>query len=557
MCGDHPCCEIGVVFCSCLQICGNLYLQEKLNMIVTIGGIPVYDAVITDDETGMFKISLVDDPAVMSNFQAFDATRKMQLYAIQDEEKRLVRGCIMRADFPIYRRDERMGEYYIIYKADTIRQMAEKYLAESRQNDVNAMHQGEDLPDIYMVQYFIKGDGIQVDGFDECADGSLFGEFHVTNDDVWAEIKAGTYKGFSLEGVFDLVPEQDRDEIQEIVDILDGKFKKFHNQNDMSKLSRLKEILAAKLQEAEQKFGNVTTDKGVLSWDGDDDLKEGDSVYVMDSEGNRTPAADGDYKTDDNKVIVVVDGKVSEIKDAEAEVSTEESKFIETDKGKLEWDNEEEDLKEGDAVYVRDEEGNRVPAPDGDYTTGDGKVIKVSDGKVTEIVDDKAEVADQDLKARRKSRFEKIRQAFVESFEEKMRLITEAIASVIGDDKEFYLVDAGEDFGVVDVFDFETYEDHYFRYSITWNEDGTATASDPQEVKRMFVPIDMESPFAKSNEEEMNSLKAENASLKAEIAKLKKTPAGKPAHEEVKEQQQMSKTGNKGLDRLSRIMSAK
>lgn len=440
-------------------------------MIVTIGGIPVYDAIISDEETGMFKISLVDDPAVMSNFQAFDATRKMQLYAIQDEEKRLVRGCIMRADFPIYRRDERMGEYYIIYKADTIRVMAEKYLAESRQNDVNAMHQGEDLPDIYMVQYFIKGDGIQVDGFDECADGSLFGEFHVTNEDVWAEIKAGTYRGFSLEGVFDLVPEQDRDEIQEIVDILDGKFKKFHNQNDMSKLSRLKEILAAKLQEVDEKFGNVTTDKGVLSWDGDDDLKEGDSVYVMDSEGNRTPAADGDYKTEDNKVIVVVEGKVSEIKDPEAEVSStegEESEFIETDKGKLEWDDESRDLREGDAVYVRDEEGNRVPAPDGDYTTEDGKVIKVADGKVTEIQDDRAEVAPE------------MSETLRELQEEMQRLREENVA-----------------------------------------------------------------------------LQADNDTLRAEIAKLKKTPAAKPAHQEVTTSVEFGKTGHKNLDNLARILSAK
>ena len=527
-------------------------------MIVTIGGIPVYQAVISDEETGMFKISLVDDPAVMSNFQAFDATRKMQLYAIQDEEKRLVRGCIMRADFPIYRRDERMGEYYIIYKAEEIRKMAEKYLLEGRQNDVNLMHQdGSDVDGVQMVQYFIKGDGIQVDGFDECADGSLFGEFHVVNDDVWAEIKAGTYKGFSLEGVFDLVPEQDRDEIQEIVDILDGAFRNFHKSNDMSKLSRLKEILAAKLQE--EKFGNVTTDKGVLSWDGDDDLKEGDSVYVEDSEGNRTPAADGDYKTNDNKVIVVVDGKVSEIKDAEAEVAPaegEESEFIETDKGKLEWDNEEEDLKEGDAVYVRDEEGNRVPAPDGDYTTEDGKVIKVSDGKVTEIVDDKAEVADQDLKAKLISKFHKIKEAFEESFDTKMREISNAIAAVINTEN-FYLVDAGEDFGVVSTWNEETYEEHFIRYSITWNEDGTANAADPQEVKLMFVPVDMESPFAKGNEEEMAALKAENASLKAEVAKLKKTPAAKPAHEVVKEEEKMSKTGYKGLDRLSRIISAK
>ena len=133
-----------------------------------------------------------------------------------------------------------MGEYYIIYKAEEIRKMAEKYLLEGRQNDVNLMHQeGSDVDGVQMVQYFIKGDGIQVDGFDDCADGSLFGEFHVVNDDIWAEIKAGTYKGFSLEGVFDLVPEQNKDEIQAIVDSLDGAFKRlFKNYKNMSKLKK-------------------------------------------------------------------------------------------------------------------------------------------------------------------------------------------------------------------------------------------------------------------------------------------------------------------------------
>ena len=520
-------------------------------MIVTIGGIPVYDAIISDEETGMFRISLVDDPAVMSNFQAFDAHKKPMMYAIQDEEKRLVRGCIMRSDFPIYRRDEKMGEYYVIYKAEEIRKMAEKYLLEGRQNDVNLMHQeGSNVDGVQMVQYFIKGDGIQVDGFDDCADGSLFGEFHVVNDSVWAEIKAGTYKGFSLEGVFDLVPEQNKDEIQEIVDLLDGAFKRIFKPNTfMSKLSKFKAALAKMLQE----FGNVTTDKGVISWDGDEDLKAGDPVYVEDSEGNRTPAPDGDYKTDDNKVIVVVEGKVSEIKDAEAEV---ESDFIETDKGKLEWDNEDEDLKAGDAVYITDEEGNRNPAPDGDYTTEDGKVIKVADGKVTEIVDKKAEVSEEEVKAKRISKFNKIKQAFEESFDTKMRKISNAIAAVI-DTENFYLVDAGEDFGVVETWNEDWTESHYFRYAITWNEDGTAKAADPVEVKLMFVPMDMESPFAKGNEEEMAALKAENASLKKEIAKLKKMPAAKPAHEEVKEQTKFTKTGNKGLDNLQRILSAK
>ena len=519
--------------------------------IVTIGGIPVYDAQILDEDSGMLKISLVDDPAVMSNFQAFDAQKKLLMYEVADEEKRLVRGVIMRADFPIFRRDKEMGEYYVIYKAEEIRKMAEKYLLEGRQNDVNLMHEeGSDVDGVQMVQYFIKGDGIQVDGFDDCADGSLFGEFHVVNDSVWDEIKAGTYKGFSLEGVFDLVPEQDKDEIQEIVDLLEGAFKRIFKPNTfMSKLSKFKAALAKMLQE----FGNVTTDKGVISWDGDEDLKAGDPVYVEDSEGNRTPAPDGDYKTDDNKVIVVVEGKVSEIKDAEAEV---ESDFIETDKGKLEWDNEEEDLKAGDAVYITDEDGNRNPAPDGDYTTEDGKVIKVADGKVTEIVDSKAEVSEEEVKAKRITKFKKIKQAFEESFDTKKREISNAITAVI-DTENFYLVDAGEDFGVVEIRNEDWTESHYFRYAITWNEDGTAKAADPVEVKLMFVPMDMESPFAKGNEEELAAVKAENASLKKEIAKLKKTPAAKPAHEEVKEQTKFTKTGNKGLDNLQRILSAK
>ena len=364
-------------------------------MIVTIGGIPVYNAIISDAETGMFKISLVDDPAVMSNFQAFDKQNIPQMYAIQDEEKRLVRGVVMRADFPIYRRDDKMGEYYIIYKADQIRIMAEKYLAESRQNDVNVMHKKDsDVDGVQMVQYFIKGDGVSVEGFDECADGSLFAEFHIINDDIWDEIKAGTYKGFSLEGVFDMQPETDADEIQDIVDKLDGAFRKLFKNNNNKIMSKLKKLKAA-LAKAFAALGNVTTDKGILAWDGDEDLKAGYKIYVEDAEGNRTPAEDGDYRTEDGKTIVVVGGQVAEIKDPEAEVDSNPvavpvrpvpagMETITTDKGELTYNGE---LAVGTEVFVVDENGESIPAEDGDYKI-DGKTIKVVDGKVSEIVED-------------------------------------------------------------------------------------------------------------------------------------------------------------------------
>ena len=199
--------------------------------IVTIDGLPVYQAVISDEQCGMLRISLVDDPAVQSNFVAFSKNQRARqlMYAVQDEDKRLVLGVVMRADFPILRRqpltDDKEMEFYIIYKADTIRAMAEKYLAENRQNLVNIMHEkGSEVEGVQMVQYFIKGAGLNPEGFDNIADGSLFAEFHVTNDEVWNAIKDGTYRGFSLEGLFDLQPETDKGFVQEVVDTLDGIF---------------------------------------------------------------------------------------------------------------------------------------------------------------------------------------------------------------------------------------------------------------------------------------------------------------------------------------------
>lgn len=291
-------------------------------MVVTINGIPVYDALVTDDECGMNRISLVDAPAVEADFLAFAKDKHPQMYSVTDEEKRIVRGVVMRADFPIYRRDNR-GEYYVIYKADTIRKMAEKYLLESKQNEVNLDHQDDaEVDGVQMVQWFIKDTeaGVNPAGFEDIAEGSLFAEFHVVNDEVWASIKDGTYKGFSLEGVFDMQPEQDKAEVESIVESLDGIFTKLYKDNKMSKLQRFKEALSKIMMEC----GNVTTDKGILYWESEDDLKQGDEVFVEDAEGNKVAAEDGDYTTEDSKIVVVVDGKVAEIKDAEAEVAPEQ-----------------------------------------------------------------------------------------------------------------------------------------------------------------------------------------------------------------------------------------
>lgn len=519
--------------------------------IVTIGGIPVYDAIISDEATGMFKISLVDDPAVMSNFLAFDNNRKVLMYKVEDEDKRLVRGVVMRADFPIYRYDQNFGEYYIIYKADQIRVMAEKYLLESRQNDVNLMHEKNSVVEgVQMVQYFIKGSGISVEGFDEIADGSLFAEFHIVNDEIWDAVKEGTYKGFSLEGVFDLVPEQDKEKVEEIVDTLDGAFSKFLNNTKNFTMGRLNRFKAALLK-AFAEFANVTTDKGILAWDGDDDLKVGDQVYIEDAEGNRTPAEDGDYKTDDNKTIVVADGKVSEIKDPEVDVEpTEEEEgeqelaSVKTDKGDLLYDGE---LAVGTEVFVADEEGNQTAAPDGDYTLENGNVVKVAEGKVSEIVEAEPakDTAPSDetaaIKAQRKAKAE----AFGMSYNDKMRKMCDAIEAMGYECP--WVLDAGDDYCIVDMWS-ETDGYQLMRFPATW-EGENVTLGTPVEVKVAYIPVDFDVDSA-------FGLKSENEELKKQIAELSAQPLAKPAHDVVTTTQTFEKTGDKGLDRLAGILKS-
>ena len=96
---------------------------------------------------GLDRIQKLYDknPAVESDFEVFrkEEAKRPALYSVQDEEKHLVRGVILRADYPIYRNDGR-GGYYVTFGADVIREAAERYIAAGRANAVDTDH---DRPD--------------------------------------------------------------------------------------------------------------------------------------------------------------------------------------------------------------------------------------------------------------------------------------------------------------------------------------------------------------------------------------------------------------------------
>lgn len=170
--------------------------------------LPIFKIFIDDTVDGVQKISLVHSPAVESNFLAFneeDKEKKAFKFEADDEE-RIVFGCSLRADFPIYRRDDERGEYYVVFDKQTIKDIVEKYAKNGNFNNVNLDHK-DDTDGVYMTQMFIKDieKGINPEGFEDIEDGSLFTAFKVENDDVWEGVKEGEWLGFSVEGLFKLL----------------------------------------------------------------------------------------------------------------------------------------------------------------------------------------------------------------------------------------------------------------------------------------------------------------------------------------------------------------
>jgi hypothetical protein len=112
----------------------------------------------------------------------------------------------MLADTPIYRNDDTYGEYYVVFDADTIRKIVQKYFKQGNQHNVNAEHSTE-LDGVYMFEsYLIDRDrGINPPkGYEDAKNGSWFGSFKVDNDKVWENREQFT--GFSVEGLFGMKP---------------------------------------------------------------------------------------------------------------------------------------------------------------------------------------------------------------------------------------------------------------------------------------------------------------------------------------------------------------
>ena len=168
---------------------------------------------------------------------------------------------------------------------------------------------------------------------------------------------------------------------------------------------------------------------------------------------------------------------------------------VKTDKAVLEYDGEE--LVAGMDVYITDEEGNKVPAEDGEYVTEDNKTITVKDGKVESIVDKAAEVDAEE-----------------EEKKEDEPMVEEPMEEPMPEDKK--------------------------EYEVSLEDVNTAISEMRKEIDELYKIVDsLLKKVGETRDEADERLK-----------KLECKSLAKPASEEFEALGRLQKTGNKKLDKF-------
>lgn len=240
--------------------------------------IPTYRIIVNpnDEKTGVYAVSLVDEPAIEVDWIKLSKMVEYQFQANKD--KQMLFGPLLIPNKLIFRRDSNGDEYNIMFDEETIQIIADKY-NENKIDVFNFQHSDKKVEAV-LLQNWITGvaDKSQDWGF-ALPKGTWFGGLKVKDESFWLdEVKTERVKGFSVE-------------------IMAG--------------TELIEMTAEADKIKEQLMEYKTKDGLTISWEGEAEV--GKDIFIILEDGSKEPLANGEYELEDGTKVVVAEGKVAEI----------------------------------------------------------------------------------------------------------------------------------------------------------------------------------------------------------------------------------------------------
>ncbi len=277
--------------------------------------LPIIELTLEELEQGIDATALVENPAIQRNWMAFKEHKDLK-FKTHNEEKRILAGALMVADFPMYR-NMNGKEFFVKFSSETIEQLADRMVLNNKLTAFNFEHDSnKELADMHIQQFFIINTELGMDtpkGFDELPNGSLFAFVKVNNEKVWNDyVKTGIVKGFSIEGNFatkeEFTEQKFINEFNQILNMTDKKIATSKLDELVAKAKALfsEEVKVEEVKKEEEvKMGGASlTDGTKVMWEGE--LSEGTIVLLEDG----TAAPDGEHTFEDGTVISIEGGQV-------------------------------------------------------------------------------------------------------------------------------------------------------------------------------------------------------------------------------------------------------
>ena len=277
--------------------------------------LPIIELTLEELEQGIDATALVENPAIQRNWMAFKEHKSYE-FKTHNEDKRILAGALMVADFPMYR-NMNGKEFFVKFSSETIEQLADRMVLNNKLTAFNFEHDSKkELADMHIQQFFIINTELGVNtpiGFEELPNGSLFAFVKVNNEQVWNDyVKTGIVKGFSIEGNFATKEEFSEQtflkEFQTIINMTDKKVATSKLDELVAKAKSLfsEDVkVEEKVEEKEVKMAEaMLTDGTKVMYEGE--LAEGTIVLLEDG----TAAPDGEHTFEDGTVISIEGGQV-------------------------------------------------------------------------------------------------------------------------------------------------------------------------------------------------------------------------------------------------------
>jgi len=284
--------------------------------------IKTYEAIFDEEQnTGVYGISLVENPAMEGLFIALNTETKLQFKELNKEERKVV-GLVLEPNKPIYRNNQG-EEYNIVFSEQTIKNLSYNFFKQNFQKNSTIEHDTESkIENVTFVESWIvedeKQDKQNLYGF-KYPKGSWLAVLKIDNEDIWNNyVKTGNVKGFSIDGLLSLKEVNFKTEIEMNKEVLEESTKQ------TSLLSQILAAFSTPKEEVVLKFGSVKTADGsvTIEYDGEE-LVAGSAAWIMADDETKVPVPVGEHPLEDGKILVVTEeGIIAEVKE---EVAKEEA----------------------------------------------------------------------------------------------------------------------------------------------------------------------------------------------------------------------------------------